>query len=262
MYGGIEAGGTKFVCAVGTGPDDLSEMIRFPTTTPQETIGLAIDFFRNQPHKLSGIGIASFGPVDPNPTSNTFGFITSTPKPGWKNTDLAGEVGRALNVPIGFDTDVNGAVLAEAKWGAAKGLDTCLYLTIGTGVGGGAIVRGQPLHGLLHPEMGHIRVPRAEGDTFEGICPYHNDCLEGMATGAGLEKLGGGVPAETLPEDHQAWEFEAHYLAMAVVNYTLILSPQRVIMGGGVMDQRHLFPRIRKKGTKCFKWLCRRPFNY
>ena len=246
MYGGIEAGGTKFVCAVGKGPNNVSEITRFPTTTPEETIGQAIAFFRNQPHKLEAIGIASFGPVDPNPSSDTFGYITSTPKPGWKDTDLVGPIREAFGVPVGFDTDVNGAALAETYWGAAEGLDTSMYITVGTGFGGGAIVNGNRLHGLLHPEMGHIMLPRAPGDDFAGYCPYHGACLEGMATGPAL-KARWGVSAETLPPEHEAWEFEAHYLAMAVMNFILTLSPQRIIMGGGVMDQRHLFPRIRKR---------------
>ena len=246
MYGAIEAGGTKFVCATGTGPDDLSELVRFPTTTPEETIQRAIDYFREQPRAIDALGIASFGPVDPNPVSTTFGYITSTPKPGWTDTNLAGAIGEALGVPVGFDTDVNGAAMAETIWGAARGLHTSLYITVGTGVGGGAVVDGKPLNGLLHPEMGHIRIPRAEGDTFEGYCPYHGDCLEGMATGPAL-KARWGVPAETLPPDHEAWEFEAHYLAMAIVNYTLVLSPQRIVMGGGVMDQQQLFPLVRDR---------------
>jgi fructokinase len=208
MYGGIEAGGTKFVCATGTGPDDLREIIRFPTTTPEETLNQAISFFRNQPEELDAIGIASFGPLDPDPRSKTYGFITSTPKPGWANTDVAGTVREAFQVPVTFDTDVNGAALGEQRWGAARGLTTCLYLTVGTGIGGGAIVNGSRLHGLVHPEMGHLMLPRAEGDSFEGHCSYHHTCLEGMATGPALQARW-GVPAETLPVDHPAWEFEA-----------------------------------------------------
>lgn len=246
MYGGIEAGGTKFICGVGTGPNDLQEVVRFPTTTPTETIGQAISFFKNQPAAIQAFGIASFGPVDPNPTSSTYGFITSTPKPGWANTNLAGAIKETFDVPITFDTDVNGAALGELRWGAAKGLNSCLYLTVGTGVGGGAIVHGKRVHGLLHPEMGHLMLPRAEGDMFEGHCPYHKTCLEGMATGPAL-KARWGVPAETLPQDHQAWVFEAHYLAMALVNYILTLSPERIILGGGVMEQKHLFPMIRSR---------------
>ena len=249
MYGGIEAGGTKFVCAVGTGPDDLSEMVRFPTTTPEETIGKAIAYFKDQPHALKGIGIASFGPIDPNPASETFGHITSTPKLLWQHTDLVGPIKEAFDVPVGFDTDVNGAALSEVRWGAAQDVDSSVYFTVGTGIGGGAVVNGKTINGLLHPEMGHMRVPRAEGDDFEGICPFHEDCLEGMATGPAL-KARWGAPAETLPKDHVAWDFEAHYLAMAVVNTILVLSPERIIMGGGVMEQEQLFPKIRTRVQK------------
>jgi len=249
MYGGIEAGGTKFVCAVGTGPDDLSEMVRFPTTTPEETIGKAIAYFKDQPHTLKGIGIASFGPIDPNPVSETFGHITSTPKLLWQHTDLVGPIKEAFGVPVGFDTDVNGAALSEVRWGAAQDVDSSVYFTVGTGIGGGAVVNGKTINGLLHPEMGHMRVPRAGGDDYEGVCPFHGDCLEGMATGPAL-KARWSVPAETLPKDHVAWDFEAHYLAMAVVNTILVLSPERIIMGGGVMEQEQLFPKIRARVQK------------
>jgi fructokinase len=251
LYGGIEAGGTKFVCAVGTGPEDIRAEVRFPTTSPAETIQKAVAFFEGQQklqHRpLTAIGIAAFGPLDPNRGSLTFGFITSTPKPGWQNADLAGEVRRALKVPVGFDTDVNGAALAEGRWGAAQGLDTFLYLTIGTGIGGGGIVSGKLMHGLVHPEMGHIRIPHdRQADPFEGFCPYHGDCLEGLAAGPALEKRW-GVRAETLPPEHPAWALEAHYLGLALNNFVCTLSPQRIILGGGVMAQPHLFPLVRAK---------------
>jgi fructokinase len=215
IFGGIEAGGTKFVCAVGTGPDNLSAESRFPTTTPEETIGQAITFFEAQAEgeSLVAIGIASFGPVDPNPASSTFGYITTTPKPGWAQTDFAGTVRRALGVPVGFDTDVNVAALGEYRWGAGQGLDTFIYLTIGTGLGGGGLVNGQFMHGLIHPEMGHIRLPRHPDDDYPGACPFHGDCFEGMAAGPALEGRW-GQRGETLPTDHPAWEIEAHYLAM------------------------------------------------
>ena len=245
LYGGIEAGGTKFVCAVGTGPDDVRADMQFPTTTPEETIGRAIDFLASFPTKLAAVGIASFGPVDLSPASPTFGYITTTPKPGWANTDLAGLVGRALDLPVGFDTDVNGAALGEFRWGAARGLDTFVYLTIGTGIGGGGMVGGKLMHGLVHPEMGHMRLPHdREADPFEGVCPFHGDCLEGLATGPALEARW-GQRGETLPPDHPAWPLEAHYLALAVANLVCTLSPQRIILGGGVMKEHHLFPLIR-----------------
>jgi fructokinase len=247
-FGGIEAGGTKFVCAVGTGPDDLRAEVRFPTTSPEETIGQAIAYFKEQSafEPVTAIGVASFGPVDPNPDSPTFGYITSTPKPGWAQTDFAGMLRRALGVPVGFDTDVNVAALGEHRWGATQGLDTFIYLTIGTGLGGGGLINGQLMHGLIHPEMGHIRPPRHPDDTFSGACPYHGDCLEGMAAGPALEGRW-GKRAETLPVDHPAWEMEAHYLALGLVNFICTLSPQRIILGGGVMEQTQLFPLIRQK---------------
>ncbi len=251
LYGGIEAGGTKFVCAVGTGPDDIRAEVRFPTTSPAETIQKAISFFDEQQkllnRPLTAIGIAAFGPLDPNRASATFGFITSTPKPGWQNADLAGEIRRAMRLPVGFDTDVNGAALAEGRWGAAHGLDTFLYLTIGTGIGGGGMVGGKLMHGLIHPEMGHIRLPHDHQlDPFEGACPYHGDCLEGLAAGPALEKRW-GIRAETLAPNHPAWELEAHYLGLALSNFICTLSPQRIILGGGVMSQPHLFPLVRAK---------------
>ncbi len=247
LYGGIEAGGTKLVCAVGSGPDNILAEVQFPTTTPDETIGRAVDFLRAWREELTAIGVASFGPVDLNPASPTYGFITSTPKPGWANTDIAGRIRRELDLPVGFDTDVNGAALGEHRWGSAQGLDTFIYLTIGTGIGGGGMVGGQLMHGLIHPEMGHIRVPHdLAADPFPGICPYHGDCLEGLASGPALEARW-GQPAETLPPDHPAWPLQARYLALALVNFICILSPQRIILGGGVMNQPQLFPLIRAR---------------
>jgi fructokinase len=247
LWGGIEAGGTKFVCAVGTGPDDLWAEVRFPSTTPGETIGQAIQFFQQQKEPLAAIGIASFGPLDPNPDSPTFGYITTTPKPGWAHTDLAGPIRRALGVPVGFDTDVNVAALGEYRWGAAQGLDTFIYLTIGTGIGGGGMVNGKLIHGLMHPEMGHIRIPHdRDMDPYTGFCPYHGDCLEGLAAGPAVEGRW-GQRGETLPEDHPAWLLEADYLAFGLVNIICILSPQRIILGGGVMQQRQLFPLVRRR---------------
>ena len=247
LWGGIEAGGTKFVCAVGTGPDDLRAEERFPTTTPAESIGRAVEFFRRwqENDSLAAVGIASFGPVDPDPGSPTFGYVTTTPKQGWAHTDFAGSVHRALHVPVGFDTDVNVAALGEHRWGAAQGLDTFVYLTIGTGIGGGGMVNGKLIHGLVHPEMGHVRIPHdRERDPFPGACPYHGDCLEGLASGPALEARW-GQRGETLPADHPAWMLEAEYLALGLVNIICVLSPQRIVMGGGVMEQRHLFPLVR-----------------
>jgi fructokinase len=246
LWGGIEAGGTKFVCAIGSGPDDLIET-RFPTTTPAETLARAIAFFRAQPSLPTAIGIGSFGPVDPDPRSPTFGFITTTPKPGWGNTDVAGPLRQALGVPVAFDTDVNAAALGEQRWGAAQGLHTFIYLTIGTGIGGGALVEGRLLHGAMHPEMGHIRVPHDRAaDPYPGFCPYHGDCFEGLAAGPALERRW-GQRAELLPPDHPAWALEAHYIALALTSYILTLVPQRIILGGGVMQQPQLFPLVRRE---------------
>jgi fructokinase len=250
LYAGIEGGGTKFVVAVGTGPQDVRAETRFPTgDNPQETIGRALAFIRAQTQRepLAAVGIASFGPIDPDPASPTFGYVTSTPKPGWAHTDFGGTVRRALGVPVGFDTDVNVAALGEWRWGAAQGLDSCVYVTVGTGIGGGALVNGQLVHGLMHPEMGHIRVPHDRvADPYAGFCSYHGDCWEGLACGPALEARW-GQRAEMLPPDHPAWELEAHYLALGLANLILPLSPQRIVVGGGVMEQAHLLPLVRAK---------------
>ena len=240
-YAAIEAGGTKWVCGMGTGPGDL-ETTQIPTTSPGETIAAALAFFQNR--DLAALGIGSFGPVDLNRASPRYGFITSTPKPGWRNTDVAGAFHRALNIPVGFDTDVNAAALGEARWGAARDVSSCVYLTVGTGIGGGAILDGNLLHGLLHPEMGHIRLPHdLREDPFPGACPFHGDCLEGLASGPAIQARW-GTPARDLPPDHPAWQLEANYLALAIANILFTISPARVILGGGVMQQSQLFPLI------------------
>ncbi|WP_374687194.1 ROK family protein [Promineifilum sp.] len=247
---GIEAGGTKFVCAVGSGPDDIRAETRFPTTRPEETIGQALAFFREQVERYgppAAIGIAAFGPLDPNPVSPTFGTITSTPKPGWRDADLAGPLRAAFGAPVAFDTDVNGAALGEWRWGAAQGLDNFVYLTIGTGVGGGGMVNGRLMHGLVHPEMGHIPLPHDRvADPYPGRCPFHGDCLEGMAAGPAVGERW-GRPAYELPPDHPAWDLEAHYLALALQGLICTLSPERIILGGGVMEQPQLMPMVRQK---------------
>lgn len=253
LYGAIEAGGTKFVCALGTGPEEMRQFVHFPTTTPEETIARAVDFFISNleaGERLAAIGVASFGPIDPNPHSQTFGFITSTPKPGWSNFNVVDAIAKTMPVAIYFDTDVNGAALGEWRWGAAQGLDTFIYLTIGTGLGGGGMSNGKLMHGLVHPEMGHIPMPHDWNlDPFPGICPFHGDCWEGMAAGPALEKRW-GARAENLPPDHPAWELEAHYLAVGLVSLICSLSPQRIILGGGVMQQTHLLPLVREKVVK------------
>ncbi len=246
LYGGIEAGGTKWVCAIGTGPDDIHVETRFPTTTPDKTIQQAIDFFRaNGYERLTAIGVGSFGPVDLNPASSSYGYITTTPKPGWANTDIVGAFTQALGCPVGFDTDVNAALIGERQWGAARDCEVAVYITVGTGIGGGAVVGGNLVHGLIHPEMGHIRPVRdLVRDPFPGICPYHGDCLEGLASGPAMQARW-HLPAEQLPPDHPAWELEADYLGQAVAALLCILSPERIIIGGGVMNQPHMFPLVR-----------------
>jgi len=250
LFGGIEAGGTKFVCAVASSPQDIRLREEFSTTTPAETVDQAVNFFRRaqQAHgSLAGVGIASFGPIDLRPASPTYGYITTTPKPGWANFDIVGALRRGIAVPVGFDTDVNGAALGEWRWGAAQGLNTFIYLTIGTGIGGGGLVDGRRMHGLVHPEMGHVRLPHNwQADPFPGNCPYHGDCLEGMASGPAIEKRW-GQRASSLPAGHPAWAIEAEYLAFGLVNFICTLSPQRLILGGGVMQQAHLFPLVRRR---------------
>jgi fructokinase len=250
LFGGIEGGGTKFICAVGTGPDDIRAETRIPTTTPLETLSRAISFFQHQGQALgplSALGLACFGPVDPVLASPSYGTILLTPKPGWSNADVVGPLQSALKLPVGFDTDVNGAALAETRWGAAQGCDPVLYITIGTGIGGGVLVNGKLLHGLLHPEMGHIRIPHDFGlDPFPGVCPFHADCFEGLAAGPAMEKRW-GQKAETLPLDHPAWDLEAHYIALALANFILTLSPQKIVVGGGVAQQGHMLSLVHQK---------------
>ena len=247
-FGAVEAGGTKFVCAVGTGPEDLPARMEYPTTSPEETIGRVVGFFGEQAKRdsLAAVGIASFGPLDLNPESPHFGFITTTPKAGWRDVDLAGPIRRALKLPVAFDTDVNAAALGEHRWGAAQGIATFVYVTVGTGIGGGGMVEGRLIHGVLHPEMGHIRIPHDwQSDPFPGACPFHGDCWEGLAAGSALEARWGGN-CRHLPLDHQAWQLEARYLALGVANLVCALSPQRIVLGGGVMRQPGLFSLVRR----------------
>jgi len=249
LYGAIEAGGTKFVCAVGTGPEDLKAQARFPTTTPKETLGRCIDFFRAQP-KIEALGVGCFGPIDLRRGTPSYGHVTTTPKAGWANADVVGPLHQALGVPVGFDTDVNGAVLGEARWGAAQGLDTAIYVTIGTGIGGGALIGGKLAHGLVHPEMGHLLLPRELDDLdFAGSCPFHGArCWEGVASGPAIERRW-GCRAEKLGSEHRAWDLEARYIASALTTLVLVLSPDRLILGGGVMQSAQLFPLVRKHLT-------------
>ena len=244
--GGVETGGSKTVCAIGTGPDDVRATTCLPTTTPEETLARAVAFFRAHETRMpcAAIGIASFGPLDLDPASPTAGVITRTPKPGWSGVDVAGAVRRSLMVPAAIDTDVNAAALAESRWGAGIGDDPLVYVTAGTGIGGGVITGGRRLHGLVHPEMGHMRVPRDETDDFPGTCPFHGDCLEGLAAGPAIQARR-GLPAEALAVDDPVWALEARYLALGLVNVITMLSPRRIIVGGGLMRHPRLLGDVR-----------------
>jgi fructokinase len=249
LFGGIEAGGTKFVCMVGTDPDHLSEE-RFPTTTPDETIGKVTRFFLPYANRgeLAAVGIASFGPLDLHRDSPTYGYITTTPKDGWSRVNLYGEIRQRLNVPVAIDTDVNAAAFGEQYWVPEnRSLDPFLYITVGTGIGVGAIINGAPLHGLLHAEAGHIALPHdRQRDPFPGVCPYHDDCLEGLASGLSMMKRWGQKP-EYLPASHPGWDLESDYIALALVNLIYAYSPQRIIMGGGVSEHPGLIQAVRCK---------------
>lgn len=241
--GAIEAGGTKFVVAIGDELGNVEKRASFPTTTPKETMEEVYRFFDGS--GIEALGIGTFGPIDPDKNSPTYGYITTTPKPHWANYNMLGDLKKRYDIPMGFDTDVNGAALGELQFGAAKGLDSCLYLTFGTGVGGGAIVEGNLVHGLLHPEMGHIRMIRHPQDSYKGRCPYHADCLEGLASGPAIEERWHQKGVD-LPADHEAWNLEAYYVGQAMATFILTLSPKKIILGGGVMKQRQLFPMIRQ----------------
>jgi fructokinase len=249
-FGGVEGGGTKFVCMVASGPDEILEEVRFSTTTPRETIDRTIAFFEPfiRQEKIAAIGLASFGPVDLHPDSPTFGSITTTPKPGWANVDMIGKIRNTFGVPVAFEMDVNAAAFGEYTWVPEnRQCDPLVYFTIGTGIGAGIIVNGKVVHGLVHPEAGHMRLPHNwQADPYTGYCPYHGDCFEGLASGPAMSARW-GQHAETLPPDHRAWELEAHYIAHAMANIICTLSPKRIIIGGGVMQQLHLMPLVRQK---------------
>ena len=243
MLGAIEAGGTKFVCAVGDEKGNIVDRIQIPTTVPAETMPKVVEFFNQYP--IKAIGVGSFGPIDVNPESAAYGHITSTPKPGWRDYPFVQSLKEAFSVPIGFNTDVNAAALGEVTFGAAKGLDSCLYITVGTGIGAGAIVQGKLLQGLSHPEMGHILVRRHPNDEFRGKCPYHHDCLEGLAAGPAIEERW-GAKGDQLVDRMEVWDLEGYYIAQALMQYVLILSPKKIILGGGVMKQKQVFISVYK----------------
>ena len=246
LFAGIEAGGTKFVCAAGDGEGKILHRITIPTTTPDETLPKIIEFFKAIDGDIIAFGIGSFGPIDTNLDSPTYGYITSTPKIAWVNCDLLGAIKKAFNVPVGFTTDVTTAALGEYEWGAGQNLAHFVYMTVGTGIGAASIINGKTIPGMGHQEMGHMLIPHDhEKDPFAGICPYHHDCLEGLACGEAIKQRWEVPSALDLPADHPAWKLQADYLAAALMNCILILAPQRIIMGGGVMRQMHLFPKIR-----------------
>ncbi|MFN3837797.1 MAG: ROK family protein [Brevundimonas sp.] len=248
LIGGIEAGGTKFVCGVSGLDGRVIEQIRIPTTTPEETLAAVSAFFdqaQARHGRLSALAIGSFGPLSLRPDAADYGAITSTPKPGWSDVNLLHRLARTLDVPMTLDTDVNCAAVGEARFGSGRGLDSFCYVTVGTGIGVGVMIDGLPHGGANHPEAGHIRLPRAPGDTeFPGACPFHGDCLEGLASGPAMEARW-GVRAELLDADHPAWAMAAEYVAGLCVNLTYVLRPQRIIIGGGVM-QSAMYDRVRQ----------------
>ena len=242
LFGALEAGGTKMVCAIGSEEGEILERASIPTRTPDETMPKLAEFFTGK--GIAALGIGCFGPIDLNRTSETYGYITTTPKLPWKNYDICGYFRERHHVPVGFDTDVNGSMLGEAAWGCARGLDSAVYITVGTGIGVGIMADGKLLHGMLHPEGGHILMPVRSDDTYEGKCPYHKTCLEGLASGPAIEARW-GAPARELADRPEVWDLEAYYLAHALVTYIMVLSPQKIILGGGVMHQTQLMDRIR-----------------
>jgi len=253
LFGGIEAGGSKFTCAVGNANGKIEHRIHIPTTTPNETMLQVIKFFQaiNLNTSLAAIGVATFGPVDLDRKSPQYGYITTPPKPGWKHYNMVGTIREVFNIPIGFNTDVNGAAIGEYRWGAAKGLDTFIYVTVGTGIGAGGMVAGNLMSGLVHPEMGHMFIPQdLTKDNFAGICPFHGNCLEGLASGPAMQKRWNIKNLNDLSPKHPGWDLETHYLALAFVNCITILSPQKIILGGGVIKNKHIYPKIREQVQK------------
>ncbi|MBU2980155.1 ROK family protein [Alteromonas sp. C1M14] len=243
-YAVIEAGGTKFNCAIVNKAKEVVEQVRVPTALPEKTLNACVDFFKAQReagYDFKQMGIGSFGPLDLNPQSDTYGFITKTPKPNWSYVSIAPFFADALNCDVVIDTDVNAAALAESRWGAAQGTDVCVYITVGTGVGGGVVIHGKPLHGLVHPEIGHFKVIPPDG--IQGVCPFHGNCVEGLASGTSLGKIW-GQPSDTLADDHPAWDKLTDVLAQLCHNLLVGLSAQRIIFGGGVMQKQGIVERI------------------
>lgn len=249
MLAGIDAGGTEFKCIVGRNPNEVVAEYRVSVTTPEQTLDECVVFFNGVSAGTSGfkaLGIGSFGPLSLQQTAADYGSITSTPKPGWQNTDIVGYFRRELQIPVAFDTDVNAALLAEARWGAAQDLHSAVYVTIGTGIGAGVMMDGRLVHGAMHSEAGHMLLPRAPGDAYAGCCPFHGDCAEGLASGLALAHRTGRNPPD-LPDSDPVWQLEADYLACLCVNLALCYSPQRIVLGGGVMQRRGLLPGIQAR---------------
>ncbi|MBS6642857.1 MAG: ROK family protein [Clostridiaceae bacterium] len=242
--GALEAGGTKMVCAVGNENGDIFERISIPTETPDITMPKIVEYFKDK--EIEALGVGCFGPIDLNRDSETYGYITTTPKLAWANYNIVGTLKEGLNIPVGFDTDVNGSALGEATWGITRGLENSMYITIGTGIGAGVISNGKLLHGMLHPEAGHVLLRKHPNDHYEGKCPYHKTCLEGLAAGPAIEARWGKKGVE-LADRKEVWEMEAYYIAQALVDYIVILSPQRIVLGGGVMHQEHMMPLVREQ---------------
>lgn len=243
LYGGIEAGGTKFVCAVADENLKIIEKVSIPTREPQETLADVYQFFDRYP--VAAMGVASFGPIGIQPDTKEYGYILQTPKKGWQNFNLLGVLKDRYKVPMSWTTDVNAAAYGELKLGAAKGANSCLYLTVGTGIGGGLVLNGKIHSGFTHPEIGHLYLHRHPQDDYVGTCPYHHDCFEGLAAGPSLEART-GIKGQNLPKDHPVWDIQAFYIAQALMSYTLIVAPEKIILGGGVMNQEHLLKKIRQ----------------
>ena len=242
--GALEAGGTKMVCAVGDETGMIFERTRIPTTMPEETLNALVEWFQDK--EIEALGIGCFGPVDLRRSSKTYGCITTTPKPGWAWCDMVGTFRRALGVSVGFDTDVNASVLGEVRFGQGRGLSTVLYLTVGTGIGLGVYLNGALHHGIVHPEAGHVLLSLHPEEHWTCRCPYPPNCLDGFACGPAIEERW-GARAEALAQRRKVWEMEAYYIAQALVDYICILAPEKIILGGGVMRQRQLFPLIRSE---------------
>jgi len=240
LLAGVELGGTKCVCIIGTGPDDVRDQVTIPTAERNSTlerINSVLDGWWTAHGPIEAMGLASFGPLDLRPQSRTFGHITSTVKPGWEGTDVIGRLGGHRGIPVAINTDVNGAALAEGRWGAAQGLKDFAYITVGTGVGVGLIVDGRPVFGCNHTELGHIRIARLAADTWPGICQFHGDCVEGLASGPAIAARA-GIPGSQIPADSPIWQPVAHTLAQLLVTLLLATAPRRILMGGGVMERR------------------------